>query len=210
MVFSSQLSDDQLGQAIVVQCQRKVSSASDLTTEAEWLWSAEDNKVPSLCILSPKRSISAKWGGCVALSGHPQTEIPQELFDGWADRVSTEKHYNANERRFVTSESKTSGESRSQALSLAMRSQDNEDVDRSLSARSSSTSATISRSHINSRIKISTDAVEAFCNQAKQAEVVRAMPITLRQAQSRRHCPILLPVRRVGHPLAHGKILRTN
>jgi len=101
MVFSSQLSEDQLGQAIVVQCQRKVSSASDLTTEAEWLWSAEDNKVPSLCILSPKRSISAKWGGCVALLGNPQTEIPQELFDGWADRVSTEKHYNANERRLV-------------------------------------------------------------------------------------------------------------
>lgn len=101
MVFSSQLSDGQLGQAIVVQCQRKVSSAWDLTTEAEWLWSAEDNKVPSLCILSPKRSISAKWGGCVALLGNPQTEIPQELFDGWADRVSTEKHYNSNERRLV-------------------------------------------------------------------------------------------------------------
>jgi hypothetical protein len=101
MVFFSQVSDDQLGQAIVVECQRKVSSLSDLTTEAEWLWSAEDNNVPSLCILSPKQSISAKWGGCVALLGNPQREIPKELFDGWADRVSREKHYSANERRLV-------------------------------------------------------------------------------------------------------------
>ncbi|PYV96632.1 MAG: hypothetical protein DMG86_20165 [Acidobacteria bacterium] len=43
-------------QALVVQCQRKVSSPSDLIREAEWLWSAEDNKVPSLCLQSPKQS----------------------------------------------------------------------------------------------------------------------------------------------------------
>jgi len=100
MVFS-QLSDDQLGQAIVVQCQRKVSSASDLVKEAEWLWSAEDKKVPSLCIQSPRQSISAKWGGCVALLGNPQSNIPQELLDGWAARVLREQHYNADKRRLV-------------------------------------------------------------------------------------------------------------
>lgn len=100
MVFS-QLSDDEPGQAMVVQCQRKVSSPSDLIREAEWLWSAEDNKVPSLCIQSPKQSISAKWGGCVALLGSPQIKIPQEMFDGWAERVSREKYYNASERRLV-------------------------------------------------------------------------------------------------------------
>jgi len=100
MVFS-ELSDDQLGQAMVVQCHRKVSSPADLIREAEWLWSAEDNKVPSLCILSPKLSISATWGGCVALLGNPQSKIPQGLFDGWAERVSREKHYSANARRLV-------------------------------------------------------------------------------------------------------------
>lgn len=99
MVFS-ELLDDQLGQAIVVRCQHKVSSPADLIREAEWLWSAEDNKVPSFCFQSPARSISAKWGGCVALLGNPEREIPQALIDGWADRVAKEEHYNANERRF--------------------------------------------------------------------------------------------------------------
>src|SRR5271157_5102757 len=67
MVFSSEFSEERLGQAIVVQCQRDVTSSLDLIREAEWLWSAEDKKVPPLCCLSPKRSISATWGGCVAL-----------------------------------------------------------------------------------------------------------------------------------------------
>jgi hypothetical protein len=100
MVFS-QLSDHQLGQAIVVQCQRKVSSPSDLIREAEWFWSAEDNKVPSLCVQSPKQSISATWGGCAALLGNPEGQIPPEMFNSWVERVSREKHYNANERRLV-------------------------------------------------------------------------------------------------------------
>lgn len=100
MVFS-QLSDDQLGQAIVVQCQRNVSSPSDLIREAEWLWSAEDNKVPTLCFQSQAQSISAKWGGCVALLGNPQSEIPQVLLDGWADRVAKEQHYTGSPRRLV-------------------------------------------------------------------------------------------------------------
>ena len=37
----------------------------------------------------------------MALLGDPQSAVPQTLFDGWAERVSREKHYNANERRLV-------------------------------------------------------------------------------------------------------------
>jgi len=100
MVFS-QVSGDRLGEAIIVPCQREVSSPADLIAEAEWLWSAEDNKVPSLCALSPRQSISAEWGGCVALLRNPQSYIPQELLDRWAERVWREQHYNANDRRLV-------------------------------------------------------------------------------------------------------------
>jgi hypothetical protein len=100
MVFS-QLSDDQLGQAIIMPCLRGVSSAADLIAEAEWLWSAEDNKVPSLSVRPPAQSISAEWGGCVALLRNPQSNVPQELLDRWAERVLSEQHYNANERRLV-------------------------------------------------------------------------------------------------------------
>jgi hypothetical protein len=33
---------------------------------------------------------------------NPQSNVPQELLDGWADRVLREQqHYNANERRLV-------------------------------------------------------------------------------------------------------------
>jgi len=99
MVFSSELSEDQFGQAIVVQCQRDVSCSSDLIKEAEWLWSAEDNEVPSLCCLSPKQSISAKWGGCVALLANPHGEIHQNLLGDWAKHAAG--HYKANERRLV-------------------------------------------------------------------------------------------------------------
>ncbi|MGH9747966.1 MAG: DUF2934 domain-containing protein [Candidatus Acidiferrales bacterium] len=100
MVFS-QLSDGQFGQAIIVPCQREVSSPADLIAEAEWLWSAEDNEVPSRCSLPPKPSISAEWGGCVALLRNPQSNVPQEVLDGWAERVLREQHYNANDRRRV-------------------------------------------------------------------------------------------------------------
>ncbi len=103
MVFS-RLPEDQLGQAIIVPCQREVYSPADLIAEAEWLWSAEEDEVPSLCTLSPAQTISAKWkkgGGCVALLRNPQSYVPQELLDGWADRVLREQHYNANDRRRV-------------------------------------------------------------------------------------------------------------
>jgi hypothetical protein len=103
MVFDSRLSEDQLGQAIVVQCKRAVTSASDLIAEAEWLWSAEEkNKVPRLCISSPEHRISPEreWG-CVALLRNPNKEIPQQLLDDWAKHVAGEVHYHANERRSV-------------------------------------------------------------------------------------------------------------
>jgi hypothetical protein len=100
MVFS-QLADHEFGQAIVVQCKRKIPP-SDLIREAEWLWSAEDNKVPSLCNQSPKQSISATWS-CVALLGNPQSNVPHEVSGRWAERVSREKQYNANEQRLVDS-----------------------------------------------------------------------------------------------------------
>ena len=102
MVFS-ELPDDHLGQAIVVACQREVSSPADLIAEAEWLWSAEDNRVPSVSALPPTQSISAEWGGCVALLRNPESNVPQELLDSWAERVLREQHYNANVRRRVDS-----------------------------------------------------------------------------------------------------------
>jgi hypothetical protein len=100
MVFSD-LPANELGQAIIMPCQREVSSVADLIAEAEWLWSAEDNKVPSLSGVSPTQSISAEWGGCVALLRNPQSNIPQELLDGWAEHVLREPHCNANQRRLV-------------------------------------------------------------------------------------------------------------
>jgi hypothetical protein len=101
MVFA-ELSDEQFGQARAMQFQRAVASPSDLIKEAEWLWSAECNNIPRLCISSPERRISAKekWG-CVALLRNPQSEIPQHLLDCWADRVSKEAEYSANDRRLV-------------------------------------------------------------------------------------------------------------
>jgi hypothetical protein len=99
MVFFPHTSEDQLGQAIVVPCQHDVSSSSDLIKEAEWLWSAEDNEVPSLGCSSPKQSISANWGGCVALMTNPESEIPRSLLGEWATHVA--RHYKAEERRLV-------------------------------------------------------------------------------------------------------------
>src|SRR5258708_38249154 len=106
MVFSS-LGGAQLGQAIVVQCKREVTSASDLITEAEWLWSAEASRkgkarVPPLCNHSPEHRISPREGdwGCVAIIRNPDREIPQQLLDDWAKPVVGENnHYNANGKR---------------------------------------------------------------------------------------------------------------
>ncbi len=88
MVFA-ELPDDQFGHAVVIECQRTLTSASDLIAEAEWLWAAETNSVPRFCFSSPAHSISKEWG-CVALLKNPKTEIPQGLLSGWVKRVSEE------------------------------------------------------------------------------------------------------------------------
>jgi hypothetical protein len=107
MVFGNP-SEVPLGQALVVQCERAVTSTSDLIIEAEWLWSAEESTnakeaVPRFCACSPERRVSPSAGdwGCVALLGNPNREIPRQLLDEWANRVAKEAHYNANKRRLV-------------------------------------------------------------------------------------------------------------
>jgi hypothetical protein len=101
MIFAN-LCEEQLGRAKVVECKRAVTSASDLISEAEWLWSAEENK--RVRDSSPEHRISPdrEWG-CVALLRNPHKEISQQLLDDWATRVAGEAHYRANERRLVDS-----------------------------------------------------------------------------------------------------------
>lgn len=101
MVFA-RLTPDQFGQAKVVQCRRHITSPFELVEEAEWLWSAESNRVPRLCTSHPEERISAsgRWG-CVALLGNPSKPAPPQLLDGWAERVANEPEYAANERRLV-------------------------------------------------------------------------------------------------------------
>jgi hypothetical protein len=79
MVFSD-LSEDQLGQARVVQCRKTITSLPDLITEAEWLWSAESKR-------ALERRISSSWG-CVAMLSNPEKEIPEGLLDGWAQHLA--------------------------------------------------------------------------------------------------------------------------
>lgn len=107
MVFSD-LPTDQFGQAKVVQCKSAVRSASDLISEAEWLWSAEESTdekdmVPRFRVCQPEYRISSKRGkwGCVALLKNPSSKMPEGLLDDWAKRVAKEAEYNANERRLV-------------------------------------------------------------------------------------------------------------
>ena len=82
MVFSSSLSEDHFGQAIVVPFKSK-----DIISEAESLWTAErpPNKKPNGCI-------SANWG-CVALVENPDRPIPDKLREAWTKRVSCEPCY---------------------------------------------------------------------------------------------------------------------
>jgi hypothetical protein len=71
-------------------------------SDGGYLWSAESNNVPHLCILSPERRISPKgrWG-CVALLGNPDKKIPQQLFNDWTERVLKEPDYTAGDARLV-------------------------------------------------------------------------------------------------------------
>ena len=107
MVFSD-LPEDQFGQARVVLCKRRVRTAGDLITEAEWLWSAEESteqqdRVPHFRVCSPDRRVSPrrKCWGCVALLKNPHKDVPQQLLDDWAKRVAKEAHYNASPMRLV-------------------------------------------------------------------------------------------------------------
>ena len=83
MVFSMNLCEEQFGRAIVVPCKQRVKSICDLLEEAKFLWMAESGH------LGP---VSAKWG-CVAVVENPDRPIPDDLREGWAERVSRESCY---------------------------------------------------------------------------------------------------------------------
>jgi hypothetical protein len=84
MVFDPDLQE--LGWAKAVECRNVVSSASCLIYEAELLWAAERNN------RKPDGTLSTSWG-CVALLPNPERDIPQQLLNEWARRVSQEHNY---------------------------------------------------------------------------------------------------------------------
>jgi hypothetical protein len=84
MVFSPGFKE--LGQAKAIPCSNLISSASDLVHEAELLWAAE-RKLPQ-----PDGRLSANWG-CVALLPNPERDVPKQLLDDWAHRISRERNY---------------------------------------------------------------------------------------------------------------------
>ena len=85
MVFSISLHGQQLGRATVVPCSNTAKGIAGIVDEAERLWTAEtsDGK-------NPKGRISASWG-CVALTEHPERQLPDEVRYGWAGRVAEER-----------------------------------------------------------------------------------------------------------------------
>ncbi len=88
MVFSESLTkrEANLGCAVAAPCIRSVHSVEALVEEAEHLWAAE-RKCSFL-----NGCISAEWG-CVAMTFNPSRCIPQDLIDGWSDRVTQEDAY---------------------------------------------------------------------------------------------------------------------
>jgi hypothetical protein len=82
MVFSRLC---ELGHAKVVRCRADVSTADDLITEAEHPWAAERN-------VETDGQISATWGR-VALLSNPIREVPKDVLEAWAERVSRERGY---------------------------------------------------------------------------------------------------------------------
>jgi hypothetical protein len=82
MVFSRSAGP---GRAVVVACKRSVSTATDLSAEAEALWKAEQPGA------GPGR-IADYWG-CVALLPNPNRTIPEDMLKSWADRVKREADY---------------------------------------------------------------------------------------------------------------------
>jgi hypothetical protein len=73
------------GRAKVVRCSHRISSPQDVVREAECLWKAEQ---PS----AQANRIAAKWG-CVALLCNPERKIPEDIPQGWANRVAREPEY---------------------------------------------------------------------------------------------------------------------
>jgi hypothetical protein len=83
MVFSQSV--PQRGTAIVLKCVRSIEDPKDLIEEAECLWAAE-RRQPS------DATLSSNWG-CVGLLASPSSEIPSELLETWAERVSLDPQY---------------------------------------------------------------------------------------------------------------------
>lgn len=102
MVFA-ELEEHQYGVAIAVPCRNPVSTASELITEAEWLWAAEERRASLFEAedrnVAMNRPISNTWG-CVALLRNPGSVIPQTLLDAWAKHVS--HRYKASPERLVS------------------------------------------------------------------------------------------------------------
>ncbi len=82
MVFSRLC---EVGHAKVVRCTRGVSTATDLTAEAQALWKAEQPGADA-------GHIAADWG-CVALLCNPERTISEEILKGWEKRVADEPDY---------------------------------------------------------------------------------------------------------------------
>jgi hypothetical protein len=102
MVFS-RLKPKEFGQAIVLECQRRIHTEDDLMAEAKWLWAAEKKKVPPTEQGALPSSLVEEWGsvalllrpgGCSqplhSLLKRPVPGIPQQLLDRWS-RVSSER-----------------------------------------------------------------------------------------------------------------------
>jgi hypothetical protein len=73
------------GRAKVLRCNQSISTPEDLMVEAEALWKAEQ---PGACA----GRIAAEWG-CVALLCNPDTEVPENILNAWAERVGCEPDY---------------------------------------------------------------------------------------------------------------------
>ncbi len=73
------------GTAKLVPCSHAISTPQDLITEAEYLWKAEQPDAELHRIASP-------WG-CVAALCNPERNLPEEILNGWAERVADEPGY---------------------------------------------------------------------------------------------------------------------
>ena len=89
MVFSTSLSADDYGRAIVVPCRRLLRNSADLVDEAVHLWTAETPNGKN-----PMYRLSSKNGwGCVGLLPNPHRPLPAGLRASWTQRVSNEPCY---------------------------------------------------------------------------------------------------------------------